>query len=76
MSKRSAIHNVMPRTHRSAPPDRTADLHAVVHHCEAARKLAEDRGERFLAYMIAMAIEESRSLIEQQYGPPVPRPTV
>ena len=42
-------------------PSRTETLVAIIDHCGAAKTLADQVGNRFLAYLLAMTIQEARS---------------
>lgn len=39
----------------------TDKLVELIDHCTAAKKIADEMGETFLAYLIAMAIQEGRT---------------
>lgn len=41
----------------------------LVDHCTAAKGMADDLDEKFLAYLLAMAIQETRSAMRQQADP-------
>ena len=52
---------------RANPTDQLA---AILDHCTQAKALAEAIGDRFLAYMLAMTIQEASGQMEQA-NPPV-----
>ena len=54
-----------------APPDaedgrvhRIDQTVAIMDHCRAAKVLADRRGDKFLSYILAMAIEEARTNLQ------------
>lgn len=52
------------RNGRADRPKGGADeLGAILDHCTRAQRLAEASGERFLAYLLAMTVEEARGLL-------------
>jgi hypothetical protein len=49
----------------AAPQSRIDRLVALIDHCSAARQTADELGETFLSYLLAMAIQEGRSAMRQ-----------
>ena len=59
-----------------AEPNRTQQIAAIVDHCTTAKALAEDAGNKFLAYMLAMTIQEARSALRTDSEDAVVRPMI
>lgn len=53
---------------RSGGTRRMDRLVELVDHCAAAKDTADRLGETFLAYLLAMAIQEARAAMRQQPG--------
>ena len=49
---------------------RTEQLVDAIDHCAAAKDIADGLGDRFLAYLLAMAIQEARAAIRDSVAAP------
>ena len=68
MGKGPVLPNPQQAAQHAASKTRSNQLLALVEHCTAAQTVADRLGEKFLAYMLAMTIQEAKATLGREPG--------